>query len=95
MGKFEVITNGSLSPPTRCFTAPSFREMVRTVLLSLSATKRQFHGSSEAREIPEGCAKPALCGYALFLFSSFPLPANRRQTPFFKSLKANSTQVQE
>lgn len=83
----EVITSGSRSPPTRCFTAPSFSETIRTVLLSLSATKRQFQGSSEARERPEGWAKPALWGYALFRFSSFPLPANRRQVPFFKSLR--------
>lgn len=83
----DFITIGSLSPPTRCFTAPSFSEMVLTVLLSLSATNKQLQGSSEARERPEGWAKPALWGYALFRFSSFPLPANRRQVPFFKSLE--------
>lgn len=85
--KVSFFTMGSLSPPMRCFTAPSFRETVLTVLLSLSATNRQFQGSSEAKERPEGWAKPALWGYALFRFSSFPLPANRRQVPFFSSLK--------
>lgn len=56
----DFFTMGSRSPPTRCFTAPSLSEMVLTVLLSLSATKRQLQGSSEARARPEGWANPAL-----------------------------------
>lgn len=91
--KVLFITMGSLSPPTRCFTAPSFSETLLTVLLSLSATNRQLQGSSEARDRPEGWAKPALWGYALFRFSSFPLPANRRQVPSFNSLKKTNSQV--
>ena len=48
------ITVGSLSPPTRGLTAPSFSETALTVLLSLSATNRQLQGSSAARDRPEG-----------------------------------------
>lgn len=55
-------TVGSLSPPTSILTPPSFRAMVRTLLLSLSATNMQLHGSSGAKARPEGWAKPALWG---------------------------------
>ena len=53
---------GSLSPPTMFLTAPSLRARLRTVLLSLSATKRQPQGSAGAGARPDGWAKAALCG---------------------------------
>lgn len=83
------LTRGSLSPPTTCLTAPSLRERLRMVLLSLSAMNRQFHGSSGAQVRPDGWARPALWGYALFLFSSFPLPAKRTHSPFLYSLQSH------
>lgn len=84
------LTMGSLSPPTTCLTPPSLRERLRMVLLSLSAMNRQLHGSSGAEVRPDGCARPALWGYALFLFSSFPLPAKRTHSPVLYSLQSHN-----
>lgn len=84
------LTRGSLSPPTTCLTAPSIRERLRMVLLSLSAMKRQPQGSSGAEARPDGWARPALWGYALFLFSSFPLPAKRTHSPFLCPLQSHN-----
>ncbi|TNN67697.1 hypothetical protein EYF80_022013 [Liparis tanakae] len=67
-------------------TAPSLRASVRMLLLSLSATYRQPHGSSGAAARPDGWAKPALWGYELFRFSSLPLPAHRKHVPALDSL---------
>jgi hypothetical protein len=56
------LTVGSLSPPTRAFTAPSFKDIMRILELSLSAMKRKLMLSKHAEARPDGWANPARWG---------------------------------